>query len=105
MGFPWICGPNHTSPPAGTLPFRVNLAEILSFASLRPMEENRFEQYRRELTKKLAYQYWERRGRPLGSPEIDWASAERAIDPYLLASGQESPTLQIRLEPDENPFR
>jgi len=33
---------------------------------------DRFEQYRRELTKKLAYQYWERRGRPLGSPEIDW---------------------------------
>jgi len=79
---------------------------------------DRFEQYRRELTKKLAYQYltlskhpcfylnrWERRGRPLGSPEIDWSSAERAIDPYLLASGQQSPTLEIRLEPDEHPFR
>jgi Protein of unknown function (DUF2934) len=66
---------------------------------------DRLDQYRRELTKKLAYQYWERRGRPLGSPQIDWASAERAIDPYLLASGQESPTLEIRLEPDEGPFR
>jgi hypothetical protein len=32
---------------------------------------DRFEQYRRELPKKLAYQYWERRGRPLGSPEIE----------------------------------
>ena len=30
------------------------------------------ERYRRELKKKLAYQYWERRGRPLGSPQIDW---------------------------------
>jgi Protein of unknown function (DUF2934) len=48
-----------------------------------------FEQYRRELTKKLAYQYWERRGRPLGSPDVDWSSAEKAIDPYLLALGQE----------------
>ena len=64
-----------------------------------------FEQYRRELTKKLAYQYWERRGRPLGSPDVDWSSAEKAIDPYLLASGQESPPLEIGLEPDERPFR
>jgi hypothetical protein len=64
-----------------------------------------FEQYRRELTKKLAYQYWERRGRPLGSPGVDWSSAEKAIAPYLLASGQESPPLEIRLEPDERPFR
>jgi hypothetical protein len=64
-----------------------------------------FERYRHELMKKLAYEYWERRGRPLGSPEIDWSAAERTIDPYLLASGQESPPLEIRLEPDERPFR
>jgi hypothetical protein len=64
-----------------------------------------FEQYRHELMRKLAYQYWERRGRPLGSPEVDWSSAEKAIDPYLLASGQESPPLEIPLEPDERPFR
>jgi DUF2934 family protein len=64
-----------------------------------------FEQYRHEMTKKLAYEYWERRGRPFGSPEIDWASAQNAIDVYLLTSGQESPPLEIRLEPDEGPFR
>jgi hypothetical protein len=64
-----------------------------------------FEQYRHEMTKKLAYEYWERRGRPLGSPETDWSAAERAIDPYLLASGQESPPREIRLEPNEGPFR
>jgi len=32
-----------------------------------------------ELTEKLAYYYWERRGRPLGSPEIDWFAAEQAL--------------------------
>lgn len=28
---------------------------------------------------KLAYQYWEARGRPLGSPEQDWLQAERDL--------------------------
>jgi Protein of unknown function (DUF2934) len=60
-----------------------------------------FEQYRHELMRKLAYEYWERRGRPFGSSEVDWSAAEKAIDPYLLASGQEFPSLEIRPEPDE----
>ena len=34
---------------------------------------------RHELTEKLAYIYWERRGRPLGSPEVDWAAAEKTL--------------------------
>jgi hypothetical protein len=37
----------------------------------------------------LAYQHWEKRGRPLGSPEIDWFAAEEALRSYLLASGLE----------------
>jgi hypothetical protein len=42
---------------------------------------------RHEMTKKLAYEYWERKGRrPFGSPETDWAQAEKAIDLHLLAS-------------------
>jgi Protein of unknown function (DUF2934) len=45
-----------------------------------------FEQYRHEMIKKLAYEYWERKGRPFGSAKTDWASAEKAIDRYLLAS-------------------
>jgi hypothetical protein len=49
---------------------------------------------RHELVQKLAYQYWENRGRPLGSPEIDWLAAEKAVRSYLLASG-------IELGPDE----
>ena len=31
------------------------------------------------VTEKMAYAFWERRGRPLGSPEVDWFAAERAL--------------------------
>ena len=34
-----------------------------------------------ELTENLAYEYWQRRGRPLRSPEIDWFAAEKALTP------------------------
>jgi hypothetical protein len=44
---------------------------------------------------KLAYQHWEKRGSPLGSPEIDWFAAEKTARTYLLASG-------IELGPDED---
>ncbi|MFZ0478044.1 MAG: DUF2934 domain-containing protein [Terriglobales bacterium] len=50
---------------------------------------------RHELVQKLAYQHWEKRGSPLGSPEIDWYAAEKAVRAYLLASG-------IELGPDED---
>jgi hypothetical protein len=42
---------------------------------------------RHEFVAKLAYKYWEERGRPFGSPEIDWFRAERAVYASLLASG------------------
>ena len=42
---------------------------------------------RHELVQKLAYRKWEERGRPLGTPEIDWFAAERCVRTYLLASG------------------
>jgi hypothetical protein len=42
---------------------------------------------RREFVAKLAYQYWEDRGRPFGSPEVDWYQAERAVYSSLLRSG------------------
>ena len=42
---------------------------------------------RHEFVAKLAYQYWEERGRPFGSPEADWFRAERAVYSSLLASG------------------
>ena len=53
---------------------------------------------RHELVQKLAYQHWEERGSPLGSPEIDWFAAEKTVREYLLASG-------IELGPDDGPYR
>ncbi|MFZ0760354.1 MAG: DUF2934 domain-containing protein [Candidatus Sulfotelmatobacter sp.] len=50
---------------------------------------------RHELVQKLAYRHWEKRGSPLGSPEIDWFAAEKAVRAYFLASG-------IELGPDED---
>jgi hypothetical protein len=50
---------------------------------------------RHELVQKLAYQHWEKRGSPLGSPEIDWFAAEKTVRAYLRASG-------IELGPDED---
>jgi hypothetical protein len=32
-----------------------------------------------EWISKLACEYWERRGSPFGSPEIDWSAAEKAV--------------------------
>lgn len=39
-----------------------------------------------ELTEKLAYELWERRGCPLGSPEVDWVAAEQALRDSLTNS-------------------
>jgi len=50
---------------------------------------------RHELVQKLAYQHWEKRVSPLGSPEVDWFAAEMTVRVYLLGSG-------IQLGPDED---
>lgn len=42
---------------------------------------------RHELIAKLAYEHWEARGRPLGSPEVDWLAAEEALYKWLVAQG------------------
>jgi len=44
---------------------------------------------RYEIVQQLAYQHWEKRGRPFGSPEVDWFVAEEALRSYLLLSGME----------------
>jgi hypothetical protein len=49
---------------------------------------------RHELVQKLAYQHWEHRGCPLGSPEIDRFAAEKTVREYLSAS-------EIELGPDQ----
>jgi hypothetical protein len=33
-----------------------------------------------EAIEKLAYRFWEERGRPLGSPEVDWQHAEEELE-------------------------
>jgi hypothetical protein len=47
---------------------------------------------RHEFVAKLAYKLWEQRGRPLGSPEVDWLAAERALYSGLVASGLVAPS-------------
>jgi hypothetical protein len=47
---------------------------------------------RHEFVAKLAYQLWEERGHPFGSPEVDWFAAERAVYSALLASGLIAPS-------------
>jgi len=42
---------------------------------------------RHEFVAKLAHELWERRGRPFGSPEVDWFAAEQAMYAALAASG------------------
>lgn len=47
---------------------------------------------RHEFVAKLAYKLWEERGRPLGSPEVDWFAAERAVYSGLVDSGLIGPS-------------
>ncbi len=47
---------------------------------------------RHEFVAKLAYKLWEERGRPFGSPEVDWFAAERVVYSSLLASGLVTPS-------------
>lgn len=47
---------------------------------------------RHEFVAKLAYKLWEERGRPFGSPEVDWFAAERGTYSALVASGLVAPS-------------
>ena len=47
---------------------------------------------RHEFVAKLAYKLWEERGRPFGSPEVDWFAAERAVYSSLVGSGLVAPS-------------
>jgi Protein of unknown function (DUF2934) len=47
---------------------------------------------RREFVEKLAYKLWAQRGRPLGSPDVDWFAAEQAVYASLAASGMITPS-------------
>jgi hypothetical protein len=47
---------------------------------------------RHEFVEKLAYKLWAQRGRPLGSPDVDWFAAEQAVYASLVASGMITPS-------------
>jgi Protein of unknown function (DUF2934) len=47
---------------------------------------------RHEFVEKLAYELWAQRGRPFGSPDVDWFAAERAVYASLAASGMTTPS-------------
>lgn len=47
---------------------------------------------RHEFVAKVAYKFWEERGRPFGSPDVDWFAAERAVYSSLVASGFVAPS-------------
>ena len=40
-----------------------------------------------EFVEKLAYKLWVQRGRPLGSPDVDWFAAEQAVYASLAVAG------------------
>jgi hypothetical protein len=46
---------------------------------------------------KLAYRFWEERGRPVGSPEVAWYQAKRDIETRHHVM---PPILGVALEPD-----
>lgn len=58
-----------------------------------------------ELTEKVAYRYWQRRGCPIGSPEIDWAAAEKALASSFKHSEKELPLYSLQMEPYEGAYR
>jgi DUF2934 family protein len=47
---------------------------------------------RYEFVTKLAYKLWAKRGRPLGSPDVDWFAAEQAVYASLVASEMINPS-------------
>lgn len=59
--------------------------------------------YRHDQIAKLAYKLWEHRGRPVGSPEIDWSAAESALG--VRDSQEEFWLSGVRMEPEEGPYR
>jgi len=61
------------------------------------------EKYTHEEIARLAYELWERRGRPLGSPGIDWHEAMRALG--VRDSQKEFSLPGVRFEPGEGPYR
>ena len=60
---------------------------------------------RHEFVERLAYKLWEKRGRPSGSPDIDWIAAERAVYSSLVASGLITPSATDMQHLEEKLYR
>ena len=58
-----------------------------------------------EFATNLAYEHWERRGRPFGSPEIDWSTAEKALAGFRGHSEEEFSLCSLRMEPNETTYQ
>jgi len=68
--------------------------KLKSPAKQKPMEltTDFLGEDRHEFVAKLAYKLWEDRGRPLGSPDVDWFAAERVVYSALVAAGLVAPS-------------
>jgi len=65
------------------------------------MGNNEFEtRNAHEATARMAYEFWVQRGRPFGSPEVDWFAAEKA----LYGNGAAFYLPAVAMEPDEGPY-
>jgi Protein of unknown function (DUF2934) len=58
-----------------------------------------------ELTRRLAFENWERRGCPLGSPQIDWSAAEKALTPSHAHLEEDFSLCSLRMEANEQSYR
>ena len=53
----------------------------------------------RKAVQQLAYRLWQERGRPTGSPDLDWFQAEEQL--RRERSSSEMPLYAFSMEPDE----
>ena len=58
-----------------------------------------------EVTAVLAYRLWEKRGCPLGSPEVDWFEAKNQVATALAKNEAVMAFLAVGMEPKEGPWR
>lgn len=64
----------------------------------RRIEGNTSDSYSAQV-EKLAYRFWEQRGRPFGSPEEDWLKAEREFDRELIGPAERLPFSSLSMGP------
>jgi hypothetical protein len=70
------------------------------------MAKNQFETTNaHEATARLAYDFWVQRGRPFGSPEVDWFAAEKAMDSLHAHDAATFYLPAFAMEADEGPYR